>query len=202
MKQSGHYVLMTIMTDCIDSQGFRANVGIVLIRSDQRVFVGGRPNGKGWQFPQGGIAAGEVPEQALFRELKEEVGLEPHEVDVLASTKGWLHYRLPKQYQRRNDNVVCIGQKQRWFLLKYEGSDERFRFDLTGQPEFDRFEWVEYWSPVRDVVFFKRGVYARALDELAQRAFEDNAPPLPEWWQDDKNLRAVQRRRETPSKSR
>jgi putative (di)nucleoside polyphosphate hydrolase len=197
VKQSADIELTAIMTDFIDSQGFRANVGIVLMRDDQRVFVGGRPGGKGWQFPQGGIAAGEAPEQALFRELKEEVGLEPHEVEVLASTRGWLRYRLPKQYQRRTSGVACIGQKQRWFLLRFNGDDQRFRFDTTEQPEFDSWRWVDYWSPVRDVIFFKRAVYARALDELAQKAFTDAVPPLPEWWQDEKNLRAVARRRET-----
>lgn len=184
------------MTDFIDSQGFRANVGIVLIRDDRRVFVGGRPGGKGWQFPQGGIAAGEAPEQALFRELQEEVGLEPHEVEVLASTRGWLRYRLPRQYQRQSDKVLCIGQKQRWFLLRFSGDDERFRFDTTTQPEFDRWRWVDYWSPVRDVIYFKRAVYARALDELGQRAYKEGPPPLPEWWQEEKNLRAVMRRRD------
>jgi putative (di)nucleoside polyphosphate hydrolase len=196
VKQSPDIELTANMTDFIDSQGFRANVGIVLIRDDRRVFVGGRPGGKGWQFPQGGISAGEAPEQALFRELKEEVGLEPHDVDVLASTRGWLRYRLPKQYQRRTDGVACIGQKQRWFLLRFNGDDQRFKFDTTEQPEFDSWRWVDYWAPVRDVIFFKRAVYARALDELGQRAFTDGPPPLPEWWQDEKNLRAVMRRRE------
>ena len=184
------------MTDFIDAQGFRANVGIVLIRDDQRVFVGGRPGGKGWQFPQGGISPGEAPEQALFRELKEEVGLEEYDVSVIASTQGWLRYRLPRQYQRHDGKSFCIGQKQRWFLLRFTGSDERFRFDTTDQPEFERWRWADYWSPVRDVIFFKRAVYVRALEELGQRAFQAGPPPLPEWWQDEKNLRALVRRRE------
>lgn len=192
MKQSAD------MTDFIDAHGFRANVGIILIRDDQRVFVGGRPGGRGWQFPQGGIGPNEAPEQALFRELKEEVGLEPGDVEVMASTRGWLRYRLPKQYQRHDAKTHCIGQKQRWFLLRFAGSDERFRFDTTTQPEFDRWRWADYWSPVRDVIFFKRAVYVRALEELGQRAF-GGAPPLPEWWQDEKNLRALARRRELQS---
>jgi putative (di)nucleoside polyphosphate hydrolase len=195
-----HKSLMATMTDFIDAHGFRANVGIVLIRDDRQVFVGGRPGGRGWQFPQGGIAQGETAETALFRELKEEVGLEQADVEVLASTRGWLRYRLPRQYQRAesrpNGQTLCIGQKQRWFMLRFSGADERFRFDTTTQPEFDRWRWADYWSPVREVIFFKRAVYARALEELGQRAFSEGPPSLPDWWQDEKNLRALARRRE------
>ena len=185
------------MTDFIDAQGFRANVGIILIRDDQQVFVGGRPGGRGWQFPQGGIAQGEQPEDALFRELQEEVGLEARDVEVVASTSGWLRYRLPKNYQRHTGKVTCIGQKQRWFMLRFIGSDDRFRFDTTmEQPEFDRWRWTDYWSPVRDVIYFKRSVYARALDELGKYAFKAGPPPVPEWWQEERTLRTLARRRE------
>jgi putative (di)nucleoside polyphosphate hydrolase len=77
---------------------------------------------------------------------------------------------------------VCIGQKQRWFLLRMLGGEDRLRFDLTSQPEFDSWRWVDYWSPVREVIYFKRNVYARALDELGRIAFADGPPPRPEWW--------------------
>ncbi len=185
------------MTDFIDAQGFRANVGIILIRDDRQVFVGGRSGGRGWQFPQGGIAQGEQPEDALFRELKEEVGLEQRDVEVVATTRGWLRYRLPKNYQRQTGKITCIGQKQRWFMLRFTGSDERFRFDATlEQPEFDRWRWTDYWSPVREVIYFKRSVYARALDELGTHAFQDGPPPLPGWWEEERTLRTLARRRD------
>src|SRR5882757_5111729 len=187
------------MTDFIDAQGFRANVGIILIRDDREVFLGGRSAGRGWQFPQGGIGQGEKPEEALFRELHEEIGLEARDVEIIASTSSWLRYRLPHQYQRHDTKPACIGQKQRWFMLRFKGGEDRFRFDTTNQPEFDRWRWAEYWSPVREVIFFKRAVYARALDELARRAFPDGPPPLPEWWRDEKNLRSVARKRERDS---
>lgn len=183
------------MNDFIDSDGFRANVGIVLIRNDRRVFLGSRPGGRGWQFPQGGIAQSESPEQALYRELQEEVGLEAADVSVIASTRGWLRYRLPRQYVRKQANPLCIGQKQRWFLLQFNGEDQRFRFDTTLQPEFDDWRWAEYWTPVREVIYFKRAVYARALDELGRNAFPADPPALPEWWRDDRNLLGVARRR-------
>ncbi len=173
------------MTDFIDAQGFRANVGIVLIRDGGEVFLGSRSDGRGWQFPQGGVRREESPEQALFRELHEEVGLRQNDVEVLASTRTWLRYRLPRQYVRRRSRPLCIGQKQRWFLLRMLGEEDRLRFDVTERPEFDDHRWVDYWSPVREVIYFKRLVYARALAELGQQAFPDGPPPYPEWWSDD-----------------
>jgi putative (di)nucleoside polyphosphate hydrolase len=173
------------MVDFIDAQGFRANVGIVLIRDGGEVFLGSRSDGRGWQFPQGGVRRDESPEQALFRELHEEVGLERNDVEVIASTRSWLRYRLPRQYVRRRSMPLCIGQKQRWFLLRMVGDEQRLKFDVTERPEFDDWRWVDYWSPVREVIYFKRIVYARALDELGQQAFPDGPPPYPDWWSED-----------------
>src|ERR1700729_3847465 len=120
-------------SDSIDRHGFRANVGIVLMRDSRDLFLGGRVGGRGWQFPQGGVNRGERVEDALFRELKEEVGLEPQDVEVLGSPRGWLRYRLPRQYVRDR----CIGQKQRWFMLRLIADESKLRFDTTDQPEFD-----------------------------------------------------------------
>jgi len=170
------------MTDFIDSQGFRANVGIVLMNDLNQLFLGGRTGGRGWQFPQGGIQQGEELIDALYRELGEEVGLEREDVTVLGSTDGWLRYRLPGRYVRRGSNPVCIGQKQRWFLLRFKRADDRFRFDTTDQPEFERWRWVDYWTPVREVIYFKRRVYSRALHELGTHAFAGGLPPYPDWW--------------------
>jgi putative (di)nucleoside polyphosphate hydrolase len=177
------------MTDFIDADGFRANVGIVLIREDRQVFLGGRTGGRGWQFPQGGVQQRESPEEALYRELKEEVGLDPQDVKLIAGTRSWLRYRLPKQYVRKNSHPPCIGQKQRWFLLKFTGTEDRFDLVSNGEPEFESWRWVDYWTPVREVIYFKRAVYARALDELARTAFPQDPPALPEWSQDEKYLR-------------
>ncbi len=174
---------MSAAKDYIDPQGFRANVGIVLIRDDGRVFLGGRAGARGWQFPQGGILQGERAEVALYRELEEETGLTGDDVEELGRTRGWLRYRLPQQFRRRNSLPVCIGQKQRWFLLRLTGPESRLKLDATPTPaEFDRWRWAEYWDPVREVIYFKRGVYARALQELGRYAFPDGPPPYPEWW--------------------
>jgi putative (di)nucleoside polyphosphate hydrolase len=164
--------------DYIDRHGFRANVGIVLTRGGGELFLGGRVGGRGWQFPQGGVNRGEQVEDALFRELTEEIGLVRDDVEVLGSTRGWLRYRLPRQYVRDR----CIGQKQRWYLLKLTAGEDKFRFDRTDQPEFERWRWVDFWTPVREVVYFKRRVYARALHDLGGLIFNGELPPYPEWW--------------------
>ena len=175
------------MSDWIDAEGFRANVGIVLMHGDGRVFLGGRPGGRGWQFPQGGIGRDESLEQALYRELREEVGLAAADVDYLGATRDWLRYRLPRNYVRRHAIARCVGQKQRWVLLRLRVGDERLRFDATSEPpEFDRWRGVEFWEPVREVVFFKRDVYRQALNELGQIAFAGELPPYPVWWHDER----------------
>jgi putative (di)nucleoside polyphosphate hydrolase len=170
------------MTDCIDNHGYRANVGIVLMNDRNRVFLGGRAGGRGWQFPQGGIRQDEELVDALFRELAEEVGLGREDVAVLGSTASWMHYRLPERFVRHGSQPLCIGQKQRWFILRMIRGEEHIRFDTTDQPEFERGRWVEYWDPVREVIYFKRRVYARALQELGRHAFADGPPPHPDWW--------------------
>jgi len=170
------------MTDLIDSEGFRSNVGIVLMRGTGEVFLGRRARGRGgWQFPQGGMRHGEELEQALFRELHEEIGLTHEDVTVVGRTEGWLTYRLPSRYIRRNTHPVCIGQKQRWFLLRLKRDNVQFALDVSSEPEFDHWRWAGYWEPVREVVYFKQAVYAQALQELAPVAFPQGAPAAPEW---------------------
>jgi putative (di)nucleoside polyphosphate hydrolase len=185
------------MTDLIDGDGFRANVGIVLMRHDD-VFLGRRTGGRGWQFPQGGVRRGESLEQALYRELEEEIGVAKADVSLLGQTERWLRYRLPARYVRRNQQPVCIGQKQRWFLLRLKRDDARFDFTHTGEPEFDQFRWTTYWEPVKEVIYFKRAVYARALTELADLAFPGGkCPPRPQWWE----RMTARRRSEAPARA-
>ena len=135
-----------------------------------------------WQFPQGGIRAGETPKQAMFRELQEEVGLLPEHVEIIGSTRGWLRYRLPARLVRRHRKPTCIGQKQIWFLLRLCGRESDVCLDGTDQPEFDHWRWVDYWYPMFAVVSFKRQVYRRALMELAPLLFPEGhakaEPPL------------------------
>ncbi|GAB3312263.1 RNA pyrophosphohydrolase [Haliea atlantica] len=152
----------------IDPDGFRPNVGIILANDAGQLLWARRVGGRdAWQFPQGGINRGESPEQALYRELEEEVGLTPDAVRVVSVTRGWLRYRLPRRFIRKGQNPLCIGQKQKWFLLQMLADDKAVCLDANHKPEFDHWEWVSYWYPLNQVVAFKREVYRRALKELA-----------------------------------
>jgi putative (di)nucleoside polyphosphate hydrolase len=150
----------------IDREGYRHNVGIILVNPRGKLFWARRIGENSWQFPQGGIRAHETPEQALYRELAEEVGLSPEDVELIGWTQDWLRYRLPKRFIHRRRKPLCIGQKQRWFLLKLISKEERVRLDASEKPEFDHWRWVDHEAPVNEVVSFKRRVYQRALDEL------------------------------------
>ena len=163
----------------IDAEGFRANVGIILCHADGRLFWARRVGRAGWQFPQGGLQPDETPEQALYRELEEEVGLGPEQVELLASTRDWQRYRLPPRYLRLDSQPLCIGQKQRWFLLRVKDEEPAVRFDRGPEPEFDHWRWVDYWHPLNEVIFFKRAVYREALTELAPVLFPGGVPPEP-----------------------
>ncbi|MDY6890027.1 MAG: RNA pyrophosphohydrolase [Pseudomonadota bacterium] len=153
----------------IDADGFRPNVGIILVNSQGQVLWAKRIGQNAWQFPQGGIQARETPRQAMYRELREEIGLSPHDVEIMAVTRGWLRYRLPKRMIRRHSHPVCVGQKQKWFLLRMLSEDSAVQIDHTDSPEFDRWEWVSYWYPLGQVVSFKREVYRKAMKELSPR---------------------------------
>lgn len=151
----------------IDKAGYRLNVGIILQNEAGHVFWGRRQGHDAWQFPQGGLMAGETPHEAMFRELKEEVGLDKADVEILAWTRRWLKYRLPKQYQRHGSAPLVIGQKQKWFLIRLRSSEQKIRLDLSDTPEFDSWRWIDYNDAAGQVIFFKRQVYTQALKELA-----------------------------------
>ena len=152
----------------LDRDGFRPNVGIILLNQKSQVFWGKRIRTHSWQFPQGGIDRGENPEQAMFRELHEEVGLHPQHVHVLARTRDWLRYEVPDRFIRRDARGHYKGQKQIWFLLQLVGHDWDLNLRATDHPEFDAWRWNDYWVPLDVVVEFKRGVYGMALTELSR----------------------------------
>ena len=163
----------------IDPDGFRPNVGIILSNCDGQLLWARRIGQDAWQFPQGGMRSDETPSEAMYRELAEEVGLMPEHVEVIGSTRGWLRYRLPRQYVRRTSRPVCIGQKQVWFLLRILCTDTAVCLNRSDKPEFDSWRWVDYWHPLKEVVSFKRNVYRKALNELAPLLFPDGDPTRP-----------------------
>ncbi len=151
----------------IDSDGYRPNVAIVLCNSDDKVFLGKRLKEDAWQFPQGGIDGGETPEQAMYRELGEEVGLDRGHVELIGRTRGWLKYDVPSRWLKTNKKRNYRGQKQIWFLLRMIGSDSDVSLQRTSYPEFDAWKWGEYWVPLNSIIKFKRKVYRDALVELS-----------------------------------
>lgn len=165
----------------LDREGYRPNVGIVLVNARNEVFWGKRIREHAWQFPQGGINKGESPEQAMFRELHEEVGLLPEHVKILGRTREWLRYDVPKNWVRREWRTTYKGQKQIWFLLRLVGRDTDVSLRASEHPEFDAWRWSEYWTPLDGVIDFKRGVYESALTELARFLFANPAQQRPQW---------------------
>ena len=157
----------------VDPGGYRMNVGIILANNEGKVFWARRVGQNAWQFPQGGLDENEEPVDAMYRELKEEIGLEQEDVELLAATKGWIHYRLPKHMIRYTQNPLVVGQKQKWYLLRLVGPEQNVRFDVTGKPEFDDWRWVDYWHPMEEVIYFKKDVYQTALEELEGTLFPE-----------------------------
>lgn len=160
----------------IDSEGYRANVGIIISNQKGQLLWARRIGQDAWQFPQGGLNESETLEEALFRELSEEVGLNSEHVEIIGCTKDWLRYRLPENFMRHNSMPLCIGQKQIWYLLRLTADDQSICLNKSSHPEFDSWKWVDYWYPLKEVIAFKRKVYERALEELKPLLFPDGAP--------------------------
>lgn len=152
----------------IDEKGFRSNVGIVLINEAGKVLLCRRANNPAaWQFPQGGINPKETERDAMYRELNEELGLNPSDVKILDETQDWLYYNLPDRYQRRTQQPLCIGQKQKWFLLKLLSVESQMNLNSCDPPEFDQWQWVDFWYPLEAVIDFKREVYRQVLEQFS-----------------------------------
>lgn len=157
----------------IDKNGFRAGVAIIISNDKNELLWARRINQNAWQFPQGGLMKNESPEEAMYRELHEETGLRKEDVEILTISRNWIRYTLPKKMIRYYSRPLCIGQKQKWFLLRLTGKEENINFNLTSSPEFDGYTWVEYWFPLHQVISFKRSSYRRALHEFEETLFQN-----------------------------
>lgn len=166
-----------IEVNMLDREGYRPNVGIILLNSNNEVWWGKRIREQSWQFPQGGIKHGETPEQAMYRELREETGLRREHVEIVGRTQNWLRYDVPPHFIRREIRGHYKGQKQIWFLLRMLGRDSDVDLNGTSEvPEFDAWRWHHYWVPLDVVIEFKRNVYMKALQELSR--FLDPVPEM------------------------
>ena len=148
---------------------YRACVGVVLARPDGLIFTGERVDTPGaWQMPQGGIDKGEKAEAAALRELEEEAGVPRDLVEVEAETRDWIAYDLPDHLIGKLWGGKYRGQRQRWFLLRFLGSDTDIDITLHDK-EFARWRWSSADEVLADIVPFKRGVYAQVIAEFRDR---------------------------------
>ena len=153
----------------IEALPYRPCVGIMLVNGRGEVFVGQRVDrdDDAWQMPQGGIDKGETPRQAALRELREEVGLAPDQVEVVAESRSWYSYDLPHHLVPRVWGGKYRGQSQKWFLMRYEGGDEAIDLDYHHR-EFSEWRWVSAERLPELIVAFKRPLYERLLGEFAE----------------------------------
>lgn len=150
----------------IDKDGYRPNVGIILLNKDKQVFWGRRKGEYSWQFPQGGLSENETLDECMFRELNEELGLLPEHVRIIDKTSDWLYYDVPGNWSKQNSRYR--GQKQIWYLLQFIGQDYHVNLRHFSHPEFDAWRWIAFWEPIEHVVQFKRDVYHKALHHFAK----------------------------------
>ncbi|NOG71499.1 RNA pyrophosphohydrolase [Roseicella sp. DB1501] len=154
---------------------YRRCVGAVLFNPDGRVLVARRadlPNAEGapggWQLPQGGIDAGENPAVAIFRELAEEIGTA--KAEILAEHPDWLNYDLPPELLGKALGGRFRGQTQRWFALRFLGTEAEIRLDLDPHPEFDAWRWARLDELPALAVGFKRAIYETLARDFARFA--------------------------------
>ena len=146
---------------------YRSNVGIMLINDDGHVFVGQRldNNQNAWQMPQGGIDCDEDPQSAAYRELLEETGIEQENIKFLAKSSKWLLYDLPEDLIPKLWDGKYRGQKQKWFLFKFLGTNRDINIS-TEHPEFSNWKWMPKENLLEKIVPFKKSVYESVLREF------------------------------------
>lgn len=153
-----------------DEARFRLGVGIMIINNEKKILVGKRSDtvSNRWQMPQGGIEEGEDEVPAMYRELHEETGIIKNAVTMLAQSNYHLKYLLPQNLAHKVWNGQYIGQKQRWFLLNFHGSDDDIKVGIPPHDEFKEFTWVNKDQLLEYIVEFKRPLYEEVVQEFAE----------------------------------
>ena len=139
---------------------------MVVMNNNRQVLICRRKGTENWQFPQGGIDNNELLEEAMYRELYEEVGLKRFDVSIIGKTKHAIKYDIPPSIRSKVLGGKFKGQLQTWFLLKIKDDNYSISLNCDDFPEFDMFDWVSYWYPMSKIVEFKKEAYREALKEL------------------------------------
>ena len=145
---------------------YRSGVGMMILNDTNKILVGRRldhPSGL-WQMPQGGIDDHEKPEEAVWREMMEEIGT--NNAKLIKSTNQWYKYEIPKETLKTLPwGEKYIGQKQKWFAFRFTGKEEDINVN-TNNPEFSEWKWILHNSLVDNIVPFKRKLYKNVLSEF------------------------------------
>lgn len=159
---------LVLTDDDIAALPYRPCVGLMLLNGAGEIFAGQRLDNSqnAWQMPQGGIDPGETPRDAALRELSEETGIDPGQVEVLRESRNWHDYDLPRTLIPRLWGGQYRGQSQRWFALRYLGPDSGINID-THEPEFRTWTWMAHDELVECIVPFKRDTYAQVFGEFS-----------------------------------
>lgn len=159
---------MTLSDSQFQALPYRPCVGLMLLNRDGLVFAGQRVDNPAdaWQMPQGGIDDGESPREAALRELTEETGIAPAQVELLRESRVWIPYDLPRALAPRLWGGRYRGQTQRWFALRFTGPDEAIDI-RTEHAEFRTWAWMRHDELIERIVTFKRDTYARVFEEFA-----------------------------------
>lgn len=157
------------MTDEFAGLPYRPCVGVMLVNSAGRVFVGKRIDNKemdAWQMPQGGIDDGEDLHAAALRELQEETGVSSHLVTIIAETREELLYDLPDFLMGKMWGGKFRGQRQKWLLMRFSGADTDVDLNAHEHAEFEAWRWVEPEQVPELIVPFKKRVYRQVVEEF------------------------------------
>ena len=146
---------------------YRPNVGMMIINQKKEIFVGKRIDhpSEFWQMPQGGIDTQEIPSIAALREMEEEVGIKENKVEMLTESQDWYYYSIPKDLAKTLWKGKYKGQRQKWFLYKFKGTDKDLNIH-TEHPEFSDYKWVNKDFLVPNIVPFKKEIYKKLLVEF------------------------------------
>lgn len=147
---------------------YRKGVGIMMLNNQNQIFVGKRIKNRSdlWQMPQGGLDIGEDEERAVFRELKEETGIK--NINIIKKSERYFYYNLPYMLQKKFYRGKYLGQKQRWFLVRFLGDIEKGINLKYSIPEFSQFRWVDIETLLNNVVSFKRKMYEDIVNEFTE----------------------------------